>query len=40
MAYEDHRRPDGTGWVTLLDPEGNEFCVLRSIAEVEAGVSA
>jgi hypothetical protein len=23
----------GTGWVTLADPEGNEFCVLRSEAE-------
>lgn len=31
--HEDHRRPDGTGWVTLLDPEGNEFCVERSAAE-------
>ncbi|MGW2462298.1 VOC family protein [Streptomyces sp. NPDC001761] len=29
----DHRRPDGTGWVTLHDPEGNEFCVERSAAE-------
>ncbi|GGZ81688.1 VOC family protein [Streptomyces subrutilus] len=29
----DHRRPDGTGWVTLADPEGNEFCVERSAAE-------
>ncbi|MFE9245093.1 VOC family protein [Nocardiopsis sp. NPDC006938] len=25
----DHRRPDGSGWVVLADPEGNEFCVLR-----------
>ena len=25
--YADHRRPDGGGWVTLADPEGNEFCV-------------
>ena len=24
----DHRRPDGSGWVVLADPEGNEFCVL------------
>ena len=32
----DHRKPDGTGWVVLADPEGNEFCVLRSMAEVEA----
>ncbi|GHA25349.1 glyoxalase [Streptomyces spiroverticillatus] len=29
----DHRRSDGTGWVTLADPEGNEFCVERSGAE-------
>lgn len=29
----DHRRPDGTGWVIMADPEGNEFCVLRSAAE-------
>ena len=26
-------RGDGTGWVVLADPEGNEFCVLRSEAE-------
>jgi len=29
----DHTRPDGSGWVVLADPEGNEFCVLRSAAE-------
>ncbi len=29
----DHRKPDGTGWATLADPEGNEFCVERSRAE-------
>ncbi|MFH8367609.1 VOC family protein [Streptomyces sp. NPDC018031] len=29
----DHRRPDGSGWVTLADPEGNEFCVERSASE-------
>ncbi|SOB84898.1 VOC family protein [Streptomyces sp. 1331.2] len=29
----DHRNPDGTGWITLADPEGNEFCVERSKAE-------
>ena len=28
----DHRGP-GTGWATLADPEGNEFCVLRSESE-------
>ena len=33
ILVTDHRRPDGTGWVTLADPEGNEFCVLRSAAE-------
>jgi predicted enzyme related to lactoylglutathione lyase len=26
----DRRTPDGAGWVVLADPEGNEFCVLRS----------
>ncbi|MEU4689355.1 VOC family protein [Actinoplanes sp. NPDC023714] len=31
--FQDHRKPDGTGWVTLRDPEGNEFCVERSAAE-------
>jgi predicted enzyme related to lactoylglutathione lyase len=31
--HSDHRNPDGTGWVTLTDPEGNEFCVVRSAAE-------
>src|SRR3954454_17414422 len=32
--HEDHRRPDGRGWVTMKDPEGNEFCVERSQAEI------
>jgi hypothetical protein len=27
------RNPDGTGWVVLADPEGNEFCILRPEAE-------
>ncbi|MDH6225585.1 MULTISPECIES: VOC family protein [Streptomyces] len=26
---DDLRQPDGSGWVVLADPEGNEFCVLR-----------
>jgi predicted enzyme related to lactoylglutathione lyase len=30
---DDRRKPDGAGWVVLADPEGNEFCVLRSAAE-------
>ena len=29
----DRRRPDGSGWVVLADPEGNEFCILRSDAD-------
>ncbi|MFJ2739274.1 VOC family protein [Streptomyces sp. NPDC087440] len=29
----DHRTPDGGGWLVFGDPEGNEFCVLRSAAE-------
>jgi hypothetical protein len=32
----DRRRPDGTGWVTMADPEGNEFCVERSDLERSA----
>ena len=32
----DHRgiHGPGSGWVTMADPEGNEFCVLRSTAEL------
>lgn len=30
---EDLRHPDGSGWVVLADPEGNEFCILRNSAE-------
>jgi len=29
----------GTGWVTLADPEGNEFCILRSEAERAAATA-
>lgn len=36
----DHRRPDGGGWMTLADPEGNEFCVLLSDSEREAFLAA
>jgi hypothetical protein len=32
----DRREPDGRGWVVLADPEGNEFCILRSRGEVAA----
>lgn len=31
--HDDLRKEDGTGWVVLADPEGNEFCVLRSAEE-------
>jgi glyoxalase superfamily protein len=34
---DDLRNPDGSGWVTLTDPEGNEFCILRSPAELAGG---
>jgi hypothetical protein len=34
---DDRRRDDGTGWVVLGDPEGNEFCVERSDAERTPG---
>lgn len=37
VVVGDRRNPDGTGWVVLADPEGNEFCILRSEAEVDAG---
>ncbi|MFF4543872.1 VOC family protein [Streptomyces sp. NPDC001435] len=30
---DDRRREDGTGWAVLADPEGNEFCVERGVAE-------
>lgn len=32
----DHRGiyGPGSGWVTLSDPEGNQFCVLRSAVEI------
>jgi hypothetical protein len=33
----DRRRRDGSGWVVLADPEGNEFDVERSPAERAAG---
>jgi catechol 2,3-dioxygenase-like lactoylglutathione lyase family enzyme len=29
----DLRKDDGSGWLVLADPEGNEFCILRSRAE-------
>ena len=37
----DHRGKygPGTGWVVLADPEGNEFCILRSESEIAASTS-
>ncbi|MFJ3385033.1 MULTISPECIES: VOC family protein [unclassified Curtobacterium] len=35
VELADRRTPAG-GWVILADPEGNEFCVLRSQAELDA----
>ncbi|MEU9047097.1 MULTISPECIES: VOC family protein [unclassified Kitasatospora] len=35
----DHRNPDGSGWAILADPEGNEFCVLRSASDRAATTS-
>ncbi|HYJ68128.1 MAG TPA: VOC family protein [Nocardioidaceae bacterium] len=33
----DHRDAEsGSGWVVFADPEGNEFCVLRSQEELAA----
>jgi predicted enzyme related to lactoylglutathione lyase len=32
----DFRR-DGGGWVTLTDPEGNEFCIEQAASERTAG---
>jgi len=30
---DDRRNPDGTGFVVMTDPEGNELCVERSAEE-------
>ncbi|MBV2154122.1 VOC family protein [Kitasatospora sp. SUK 42] len=35
----DRRNPDGSGWAVLADPEGNEFCVLRSESDKAAMTS-
>jgi uncharacterized damage-inducible protein DinB len=32
-VVEDLRDPDGSGWVVLADPEGNELCIVRSYEE-------
>ncbi len=33
---DDVRLPNGGGWLVMADPEGNEFCILRSEAELSA----
>jgi hypothetical protein len=38
-TVDDHRQPDGSGFVVMADPEGNEFCVERSTAEREGPTS-
>ncbi|MGW3738958.1 VOC family protein [Streptomyces sp. NPDC005148] len=35
----DHRNPNGSGWAVPADPEGNEFCVLRSESDRAAMIS-
>jgi predicted enzyme related to lactoylglutathione lyase len=35
-VVEDHRNADGGGWVWMADPEGNDFCVERSVSERSA----
>ena len=30
----DLRTPEALGWMVLADPEGNEFCILRSDLEI------
>jgi hypothetical protein len=29
----DRRHPDGSGWMVLADPAGNQFCIVRSDGE-------
>ena len=35
-VVQDCRTADGRGWVVMADPEGNEFCILRSDDERRA----
>ena len=37
--HGDHYGP-GVGWTVLADPEGNEFCILRSLAEYPTTTAA
>src|SRR5258708_28628809 len=40
VVLDDRRRLDGTGWVVLADPDGDEVCIGRSAAERAARVAA
>jgi catechol 2,3-dioxygenase-like lactoylglutathione lyase family enzyme len=35
----DHRQDGGRGWVTLADPEGNEFCVLHQYTSTSSPIT-
>jgi catechol 2,3-dioxygenase-like lactoylglutathione lyase family enzyme len=35
VSLHDLRKADGSGWLVLVDPEGNEFCIMRSRGERE-----
>ena len=35
-VLHDRTRPDGSGWVVMADPEGNELCVERSRGQSDA----
>jgi hypothetical protein len=35
----DFRRDNGRGWITLTDPEGNEFCVLPRTTATSSPIS-
>lgn len=37
---EDHRTENGSGWVWLADPEGNDFCVERGAAQRAASAKS
>ena len=42
VSVADHRgqHGPGTGWLTMADPEGNQFCVLKSPSERAAVLAA
>ncbi len=33
VPVADRRRPDGSGWFVVADPEGNEFCILSRLPQ-------